>query len=155
MVAGSLRSFAETFHAIGPLSKRIKAHRLLLILALVVFLLATTWLFHPSGSRPSLPKSVDETLTSDPSSSPARPTAIPHPIRKLIASAREEFTATTSRQSKTLKEAVIEYRRRYKIPPPPHFDKWYDFAVENNVQLIDEYDGIYQALLPFWGLSPQ
>jgi len=33
--------------------------------------------------------------------------------------------------------------------PPPNFDKWFEFAKENDVQLIDEYDGIYDSLLPF------
>jgi hypothetical protein len=59
-----------------------------------------------------------------------------------------------SKQSKSLSEAIAEYRNRYKIPPPPNFDKWYEFAVSKNVQLIDEYDTIYHSLLPFWALEP-
>jgi hypothetical protein len=157
MVGVSLRSLIEASPAIGPLFKRIKPQRYLVFLALIFFLLATIWLFGPSIPRSRPPNPIDESLPlpSYPSSSPGRPATIPHPIRKLIASAREEFTATASRQSRTLKEAVKEYRRRYKIPPPPHFDKWYDFAVANKVQLIDEYDAIHQLLLPFWGLSPR
>jgi hypothetical protein len=53
-----------------------------------------------------------------------------------------------------LAEAVKEYRRRYGIPPPPHFDKWFAFAKSKDVQLIDEYDTIHHSLLPFWALSP-
>lgn len=59
------------------------------------------------------------------------------------------------RQSKSLDEAVKEYRRRYGMPPPPHFDKWYKFAVNNNVQLIDEFDMINDMMMPFWGLQPK
>jgi hypothetical protein len=49
---------------------------------------------------------------------------------------------------------VAEYRRRYKLPPPPHFDKWYEFAKRKGVEMIDEYDTIYHSLLPFWALDP-
>ncbi|KAM0265217.1 hypothetical protein ACHAQJ_000371 [Trichoderma viride] len=59
------------------------------------------------------------------------------------------------RQSKSLDEAVKEYRRRYGMPPPPHFDKWYEFAISNKVQLIDEFDMIYDMIMPFWGLQPK
>jgi hypothetical protein len=77
-----------------------------------------------------------------------------HPIWQLIKDAEQDFESTLERQSKSLDEAVIEYRRRYGIPPPPNFDKWYDFAKAKGVQLIDEYDTIHNSLLPFWGLKP-
>jgi len=77
-----------------------------------------------------------------------------HPIHQLITETRANFQALKARQSKTLEEAVTEYRRRYGIPPPPNFDKWYDFAKSNDVELIDEYDTIHQSLMPFWALEP-
>ncbi|MCJ1365109.1 capsule-associated protein CAP1 [Acarospora aff. strigata] len=77
-----------------------------------------------------------------------------HPISQLIAEARTQFEGLQARQSKSLAEAVAEYRRRYGIPPPPNFDVWYEFAKNRGVQLIDEYDNIYDSLLPFWALEP-
>ncbi|KAI4762177.1 hypothetical protein E4T52_05606 [Aureobasidium sp. EXF-3400] len=77
-----------------------------------------------------------------------------HPIEYLARNAENEFSALLQRQSRTLKEAVAEYKRRYNIPPPPHFDKWFQFAQDRNVQLIDEFDTVYHSLLPFWGLKP-
>ncbi|KAG9246615.1 glycosyltransferase family 90 protein [Calycina marina] len=77
-----------------------------------------------------------------------------HPIQKLIDNADKSFTSQLGRQSKTLGEAITEYRRRYGIPPPPNFDKWYEFAKEKNVQIIDDYDSIHRSLTPFWGLKP-
>ena len=77
-----------------------------------------------------------------------------HPIYQLINKAEKDFEAIKLRQSGSLAKAVEEYRRRYKIPPPPHFDKWYEFAVGKGVELIDEYDTIYHSLLPFWALKP-
>jgi len=77
-----------------------------------------------------------------------------HPIPALIAAADERYYAMRSRQSSTLAQAVDEYKRRYRMPPPPHFDRWYAFARARNVVLIDEYDTIYHSLKPFWGLPP-
>lgn len=78
-----------------------------------------------------------------------------HPIHQLITDARAEFDTLKERQSKSLGAAVKEYRRRYGIPPPPHFDKWYEFARKKGVQLIDEFDVIHDVMTPFWGLSPK
>ncbi|GJC95111.1 capsule-associated protein [Colletotrichum higginsianum] len=77
-----------------------------------------------------------------------------HPMWHLMTSAEKDFQDTLRRQSKTLEDAVKEYRRRYGIPPPPNFDKWFDFAKANGVQLIDEFDMINEMLTPFWGLKP-
>lgn len=48
----------------------------------------------------------------------------PHPILGLIKRAEGEWARKVARQSRTLKEAVDEYRRRYKRNPPVGFDKW-------------------------------
>ncbi|OAG06360.1 uncharacterized protein CC84DRAFT_1120220 [Paraphaeosphaeria sporulosa] len=77
-----------------------------------------------------------------------------HPAAQLIESAEKDFRDLLRKQSKTLKEAVVEYRRRNGIAPPPHFDKWYEFATRNGVVLIDEFDTITDSLLPYWSLKP-
>lgn len=41
------------------------------------------------------------------------------------------------------------------MPPPPHFDKWFKFARDNGVKLVDEFDTIYDLITPFWGLKPK
>ncbi|KAL4810716.1 hypothetical protein BDV18DRAFT_149902 [Aspergillus unguis] len=78
-----------------------------------------------------------------------------HPISALVEDAEQQFNQLLERQSRTLSEAVNEYRRRYNMHPPPHFDKWFKLAQSQGVELIDEYDTIYHSLLPFWALSPQ
>ncbi|CAG7970693.1 unnamed protein product [Penicillium salamii] len=92
----------------------------------------------------------------EPNSPPATydRTSPDHPVLQLARNAQTSFNATLDRQSKTLKQAVLEYKRRYKMPPPPGFDHWYNFAKERKTVLIDEFDVIYHALLPFWGLKP-
>ncbi|KAI0023255.1 glycosyltransferase family 90 protein [Xylariomycetidae sp. FL0641] len=101
----------------------------------------------------------EASLPSSPPSSPLDPKPIPapagsHPIAYLVTQAEKELEATKARQSKTLEQAVAEYRRRYGIPPPPNFNKWFEFAKGKNVQLIDEFDIIHESMTPFWGLRP-
>ncbi|KAI6141005.1 glycosyl transferase family 90-domain-containing protein [Pisolithus tinctorius] len=78
----------------------------------------------------------------------------PHPIFELMRDAKASWNAKLSRASKTLEEAITEYRRRYKRAPPLGFDKWWDYVVKYDVQLPDEYDEIYHDLEPYWGLDP-
>ncbi|KAI2776243.1 glycosyltransferase family 90 protein [Daldinia loculata] len=80
-----------------------------------------------------------------------RPT--PGPI---IANARSEsdIWIAGARKSKSLKEAALEYRERYGMPPPPGFDKWYIFATSVKSPVIDTFDQIHTDLLPFWGTVP-
>lgn len=75
-------------------------------------------------------------------------------VISLIQSAQRASDAWTSqaRISHQLPEAVAEYKRRYGLPPPPGFDKWYAFATAHNSPVIDAFDQIHEDLLPFWGL---
>lgn len=82
-----------------------------------------------------------------------RPVIKEHPIPQLMADAEENFRQLLSRQSRTLEQAVEEYKRRYNRPPPRGFDEWWKFANDNGVVMIDEYDGMTQDLAPFWELS--
>ncbi|KAH6661101.1 hypothetical protein BKA67DRAFT_510920 [Truncatella angustata] len=104
--------------------------------------------YHDSAARP--PPPAPEPFNPKPKPVPAGS----HPIWHLVTAAEREFEHTKARQSKTLEEAVAEYRRRYRIPPPPNFDKWFAFAQAKGVQLIDEFDMIHESLTPFWGLKP-
>lgn len=70
-----------------------------------------------------------------------------------MAEAEEKFKHLLSKQSKTLPDAVREYRKRYGREPPRGFDDWWEFAQEHNVRLVDEFDAIHEDLAPFWNLS--
>jgi hypothetical protein len=76
-----------------------------------------------------------------------------HPIPRLMEEAEEKFIKKLGGQSKTLKDAVMEYKRRYRRPPPKGFDAWWEFAQKYQVKMIDEYDGMIDDLKPFWSLS--
>ena len=52
----------------------------------------------------------------------------PHPIFELTQRAEEAWAGKLDRASKTLGDAVAEYKRRYNRSPPLHFDKWYVFT---------------------------
>ncbi|KAF1832202.1 hypothetical protein BDW02DRAFT_530341 [Decorospora gaudefroyi] len=125
------------------------------VFAVVALMVGSLLLGHFSVSRNHYDPPKDHALPAD---SPLAPLPVDlakgHPAAQLIDAAEKEFQSTIARQSKSLAEAVREYRRRYGIAPPPHFDKWYEFATRNGVVLIDEFDTIHDMLLPFWALKP-
>ena len=121
----------------------MRSRQLLALLALVLFAGSTLFLLRRSSGQVQAP--AEPLVNVTPGS---------HPINKLITQAEREHEEQVARQSKSLKDAVAEYERRYRLPPPPNFDKWYDFAKAKGVQIIDEYDTIYHSLLPFWALKP-
>ena len=89
-------------------------------------------------------------------SPPAIDLSVSDAVGQLMSTAAahaEQWRAEAS-ASRTLGAAVAEYRRRYRISPPPNFDKWYNFAVEKKSPVIDNFDQIYEDLLPFWGMEP-
>lgn len=79
-----------------------------------------------------------------------------HPINNLIATADEQHQrwAFQAYQSKSLAQAVIRYQERYSRDPPPHFDKWYEFANNRDTIIIDDFDNIEEDLIPFSSLKP-
>lgn len=130
--------------------------QLLSILGLCSFIAFTLILLKQKNEHvPQTPSTepIDPTLL-DPTKPLPPSTADTHPIFELINKAHDEDAKVKEKQSETLSAAVAEYRRRYKVPPPPNFDKWYEFAKSKGVQLVDEYDTIYHSLLPFWALKP-
>jgi hypothetical protein len=53
-----------------------------------------------------------------------------HPIYQLIKTARDEWDLKKKRQSKTLSQAVEEYKRRNQgMVPPKGFEKWWAFVM--------------------------
>ena len=132
----------------------MRRSQLLPLLASCLLIGFTLTLLRQPGKR------IPYSSPSPPPSEPAQEKELPpstsesHPIHQLISKAEEEQGKVLKSQSHNLKDAVREYKRRYRIPPPPNFDKWYEFAKSKGVQHIDEYDIIYHALLPFWGLKP-
>lgn len=125
----------------------------------VTMLSVAFFLFHGKlRAHYGLPQEPLTAVYASPPSSPYGPLQMDltkgHPASQLIESAEKDFKDILERQSKTLAEAVAEYRRRNGIAPPPHFDKWYEFSTRNGVVLIDEFDTITQSLLPYWSLKP-
>ena len=47
-----------------------------------------------------------------------------HPILELIENAERKWDVLVAKQSKSIKEAVQEYKLRYQRNPPKGFDKW-------------------------------
>jgi Glycosyl transferase family 90 len=119
----------------------------------LIFLVGVTVLFLRRSDRLGY-LSLSNPLTHDDNTPENLVSTQTHPISQLISQADNIFKTVQARQSTSLKDAATEYRRRYRAPPPPNFDKWYKFAKKRGVQMIDEYDTIYHSLLPFWALQP-
>ncbi|KAL1726872.1 glycosyltransferase family 90 protein [Schizophyllum commune] len=77
-----------------------------------------------------------------------------HPIYELMERAEKQWKRKQARASRTLEQAVREYRRRYKRNPPKGFDVWWDFVQKHNIKLPDEYDQIYWDYEHMWGVYP-
>ncbi|CAD6571613.1 MAG: F-actin-capping protein subunit alpha [Tremellales sp. Tagirdzhanova-0007] len=77
-----------------------------------------------------------------------------HPIEILAAKGRLKWATQLERQSKSLRQAVETYRERYERNPPKGFDKWWEFAQEHSVKIVDDYDHIFRTTRLWWGLSP-
>ncbi|GAA5868209.1 hypothetical protein JCM3774_000601 [Rhodotorula dairenensis] len=108
-------------------------------------------MFYPAVAAPDPPPSfgqpVRRATTADVENQP-------HPIHYLIREGKKAWKAKVARQSKTLKEAVAEYERRYWRRPPKGFDRWFEFAKENDFVMIDEFDAMMDKVLPFLAVKP-
>ena len=58
-------------------------------------------------------------------------------------------------QSQNLAEAVMEYKRRYQRSPPKGFGDWYNIAISQGVQNIDNYDTVTQTLSLYHHFLPE
>ncbi|KAG0148320.1 hypothetical protein CROQUDRAFT_90447 [Cronartium quercuum f. sp. fusiforme G11] len=77
-----------------------------------------------------------------------------HPFISLIDHEKAEFEAKKARESnKSLKECVQEYKQRYGQHPISGFHCWYEYAIGNSSQSIDESDQPMRDLAPFWELE--
>ncbi|KAF2009190.1 glycosyltransferase family 90 protein [Aaosphaeria arxii CBS 175.79] len=150
-------SIPSSSTAINEIRTTLRSKRVLLIVTAISFGLFLFRVVSGSHSGSSSSERVPNLTASSPET-PFAPIPVDtkkgHPAYQLIDTAEKEFEEVLNKQSKTLEETVQEYRRRNGVAPPPHFDKWYEFARRNNVLLIDEFDTINESLLPFWALQP-
>ncbi|KAK7051881.1 CAP10 domain-containing protein [Favolaschia claudopus] len=86
-----------------------------------------------------------------PTSAPP-PTSPPHTTQSPSAAAQAAVDALYARQSTTLEQASARYSLRTDRPPPPNYDRWFDFAREKSC-LIDEYDRVHRDFKPFYQLA--
>ncbi|GHJ90402.1 hypothetical protein NliqN6_6804 [Naganishia liquefaciens] len=101
----------------------------------------------------AVPTSFRQKLLSSRTSKAKQRPPIVHPIPAKMKQAQENFETKLARQSKTLSQAVAEYKKRYNMDPPKGFDEWFQFAKDNKVDIIDEYDQLMKDLDPWYQLS--
>ncbi|KAH7877751.1 uncharacterized protein C8R40DRAFT_1168479 [Lentinula edodes] len=123
----------------------------------LILLACSTVVILRVGLPAGLPSTTSTTSHSPPTSSPHPSTLTfsTHPITRMMAEAERRFQAKVNKQSKTLPEAIKEYKRRYGMSPPIGFDDWWEFASKNDVILVDEFDTLMRDLAPFYALRGQ
>ncbi|KAJ3842860.1 capsular associated protein [Lentinula raphanica] len=114
-------------------------------------LACTTIAIFQVGLRAGSPPTIS-TISEPSSPHPSALTYSTHPITRMMDEAEERFRAKVERQSKTLPEAIEEYKRRYGMPPPKGFDGWWEYTRKYDVVLVDEYDTLMRDLAPFYAL---
>ncbi|KAH0565848.1 hypothetical protein GP486_000745, partial [Trichoglossum hirsutum] len=137
---GAVVALWQTFHSIIGLKFSRRIFIVFSLLPLLIFLYKPTISDHPLKWVAGMSDKLD--------------TVSNHPVDELMKSAQQHYQKMVQGQSKTLKEAVREYKRRYNRSPPPNFDIWFEYARANGVILVDEYDVIMETLEPFWGIAP-
>lgn len=78
-----------------------------------------------------------------------------HPITGLMMAADQAWWKYEDSRSKSFKDTVSNYRRRYGRHPPPGFKEWYKFARRRNVHNIDDFEQVMDDLRPFWAIEPK
>ncbi|EXJ88609.1 hypothetical protein A1O1_05539 [Capronia coronata CBS 617.96] len=79
-----------------------------------------------------------------------------HPIDLLIYDAKihhEEYLKALGNTT-SLSETVTQYKQKYNRNPPPGFDVWFEYAKNRSALIVDEFDQIYEDLLPFRAIPP-
>lgn len=101
-------------------------------------------------------KEEDDSTPAKAKEQSASDTAGDHPIDELIRLAEKNFREVLAKESTTVAQAAKAYRERRGRHPPPGFDKWFEFAQENDAIIVEDFfDRIYHDLNPFWGLDPK
>ncbi|KAF1849632.1 glycosyltransferase family 90 protein [Cucurbitaria berberidis CBS 394.84] len=78
-----------------------------------------------------------------------------HAIDHLLHVAEAQFKTLLDGRTTSLHDAAAAYRKNRLRHPPPGFEAWYHYAVEQNSIVIEEFwDQIYHDLAPFWSIEP-
>ena len=78
-----------------------------------------------------------------------------HPITALMQEADKRWRKYEDGRSKSFRDTVRNYRRKYGRHPPPGFTDWYKYARKRNVHNIDDFQQIMDDLRPFWAVEPK
>jgi hypothetical protein len=79
-----------------------------------------------------------------------------HPIAELIRRANQDFEVLKQKETFDLPSAAHAYREKRGRHPPPGFGKWWQYAHDHGVVMVEEFwDQIYHDLTPMWALDPK
>lgn len=80
-----------------------------------------------------------------------------HPMQLLMKDAHQSVEAFEAHESTivNLRDAIADYKSRYRRLPPPGFDHWFNYSLQHDAAIISNFDQIDRDLRPFWNLEPQ
>ncbi|KAJ7596038.1 glycosyl transferase family 90-domain-containing protein [Mycena floridula] len=137
-------------------SKLVDSLLLLVLFAitilLVIILVVMGHRFTPLSAPPSHPPPLRPSPPNTPPASPGKPEPAELNMMDPTTFARWTLDNLRQRQSTTLFQASARYRLKTNRPPPPNFDKWFNFARERSC-LIDDYDQIHRDVKPLYQLA--
>ncbi|KAK5050605.1 hypothetical protein LTR84_003887 [Exophiala bonariae] len=80
----------------------------------------------------------------------------PHPIDTLLNRSIGSWQSLLAKRSYTQTQAASAYRARRGRHPPPHFDKWVQYAQAHGCVIVEDFfDQIYRDIEPFWGVPAE
>ncbi|KAJ6508933.1 glycosyl transferase family 90-domain-containing protein [Mycena sanguinolenta] len=106
----------------------------------------------PPGDHDVSPPPTDQGHSNPPS--PAESSTDTELATNPAASAHLELDALFAAQSQTFSQAAARYSLKAGRPPPPNYDKWFDWAKKHTC-LIDEYTQIQRDFEPFYQLAQE
>jgi hypothetical protein len=88
----------------------------------------------------------------DPASASAPMPDPEHELDPAPRLARLAVDSLYARQSTSLAQASARYSLRNKRPPPPNYDRWYQYTQDQKC-LVDDYEQIHRDFKPFYQLA--
>lgn len=119
-----------------------------------IFMAVTILLFSSHPQVPAVVRDISSNVPTFTGFSHSDTTTV-HPVDRLHTEWVSKFNKKVEGQSRTLEEAIKKYKQKYHREPPVGFDIWYDYAVENDYIMIDEFDTLMETIEPYWKVDPQ
>lgn len=81
--------------------------------------------------------------------------SLQHPIPNLLRTGKVQHSKMVNSRSRNLREAYEKYVELHGRLPPKGFDTWFFSSQQTKVCNLDNFNGLYSSLKPFWAITPK